>query len=34
MGLRVARRAMDSLEGTATLEAKDDGTHFELRWLI
>jgi signal transduction histidine kinase len=34
MGLSIARRAMDSLEGTADLEAKEDGTHFELRWLI
>lgn len=34
MGLSIARRAMDSLEGTANLEAKEDGTHFELRWLI
>ena len=34
MGLSIARRAMDSLEGTADLETKEDGTHFELRWLI
>lgn len=34
MGLSITRRAMDSLEGTANLEAKEDGTHFELRWLI
>ena len=34
MGLSIARRAMDSLEGTAELETKEDGTHFELRWLI
>ncbi len=34
MGLAVTRRAMDSLEGSANLEVRDDGTHFELRWLI
>jgi signal transduction histidine kinase len=34
MGLRIARRAMDSIEGTANLEAREDGTHFELRWMI
>ncbi len=34
MGLSIARRAMDSLEGSAEIETKEDGTHFELRWLI